>query len=115
MRPSAEALVRCALQGLADPDPRVVNEGLICIGELAENLSPESLVRAHVDVMPALLLLLQPTTPDKIATHTLIALDAVLESLPALSCAPHIPSLITRFHALLDLSCPISRTPPPQL
>ena len=59
--------VRCALQGLADPDPRVVNEGtrarrnkteikpkpgtltlfegLICIGELAENLAPESLSR----------------------------------------------------------------------
>jgi hypothetical protein len=27
MRPNAEGLVRCALQGLADPDPRVVNEG----------------------------------------------------------------------------------------
>jgi hypothetical protein len=27
MRSSAEGLMRCALQGLADPDPRVVNEG----------------------------------------------------------------------------------------
>ena len=114
MRPSAEALVRCALQGLSDPDPRVVNEGLICIGELAENLSPDSLTRTHGDVLSALLLLVQPNAPDKIAKHTLIALEQVLESLPAPTFAPHIPSLIARFHALLDPSCPISRTPPPK-
>jgi hypothetical protein len=77
----------------------------------------------------------QPSLPDKTSEYTCIALEAVLEvpalsfynrnqfttnncqtpltslqALPSSASAPHIPALITRFHALLDPASQANQT-----
>ena len=122
--------VRCALQGLADPDPRVVNEGtrarrnktefkpkpgtltlfegLICIGELAENLAPESLSRMTPICFERRLFLkktlrlppaheFKPLSHARAGTHSDV-INGLLHLLQVQTSTFHKPKTLTQLH-----------------